>query len=300
MSVPQLASPMFPVAVTPSDKQPSTRKHSGFISALINGLNTANNSEVIMRKAAFSMAVLLLSAVWVVAQTTGTGQPQTATQPPSQTGTMTPGTGQNPQTPNTTGQMPGNTQTGTSPAGTTTPSTQTGAAPQAGATAQPGATTPAPTGPQQTVEGCLGGTPGEYSLTTKSGQVYMLSGDGSLLGDHLGEQVRITGAQASASSTAAGTPGAAATPPSGGAATGGTPYGATGTTGSQPGAPNQSQAGTMPGQSTATTPPAGGTPGAATNAAQTQPGTAAAGSGSRFQVSNLTKVSNFCNMPQPH
>lgn len=250
-----------------------------------------------MRKAAFLMAVLLLSAVWVVAQTTGTGQPQTATQPSSQTGSMAPGTGQNPQIPNSTGQMPGSTQPGANPSATTTPSTQTApATPQAGTGAQAGATAPAATGPQQTIEGCLGGTPGEYSLTTKSGQVYMLSGDGSLIGNHVGEQVKITGAEASASNTAGAT--GAAAPPTSGSATGGTPYGSTGTTASQPGSPTQSQAGAMPGQTNGTTPPAGAGAGTTANPSQTQAG--AAGSGSRFQVSNVTEVSNFCNMPQAH
>ena len=189
-----------------------------------------------MPKAALLMTVLLLSAVWVVAQTAGT-------QPSSPTG-ASPQAGQSQTTP-------------------PTPATQTGAATQPTA------------GPSQTIEGCLSGIPGQYNLTTKSGQIYSLSGDDSLLGNHVGEVVRATGAESSGGATPAA---------SGNAATGGTAYGSTGTTGSQPGAATQSgQANTGAG--------------AAANPATPAP---AAGSGPRFQVSNLTKVSSGCKMTEPH
>ncbi len=167
-------------------------------------------------KAALLMTVLLLSAVWVVAQTAGTAQPGTETQPSSPTGAspQSGGAAQNPQS-------------------QTTPSTRaTGAA-----GAQTGTATQTTPERSQTIEGCLSGIPGQYSLITKSGQVYSLSGDDSLLGNHVGQVVRATGA------------GAATNP---------------------------------------------ATPG------QAQPGAPAAGSGPRFQVSNLTKISAGCKMVEPH
>jgi hypothetical protein len=239
-----------------------------------------------MRKAACLMAVLLLSAIWVLAQTTST-----ATQPSSPTGTMpqSSGTAQNPasQTPTTT---PPNTQGGNNSTGATAtnPNTQNT---QGTAAAQTGAAPQAAPGPQKTMEGCLSGLPGQYSLITKSGQVYSLGGDDSLLGNHVGEVVRITGAETSAS--AAASTGSA---PGVTSANGGTPYGSTGTTGSQPGATTQSQTSTAPGQAN----PAPPATNSAATAAPTHPEAPAAASGPRFQVSDLTKVSAGCKMVEPH
>jgi len=65
---------------------------------------------------------------------------------------------------------------------------------------------------------------------------------------------------------------------------------------------NTGQPGTMAGQTNTGQP--GSSSGSAANSpaasAQPQAGTPAMGSGPRFQVSNLEKVSGFCNMPQPH
>jgi hypothetical protein len=202
-----------------------------------------------MPKAALLMTVLLLSAVWVVAQTAGTAS-----------GTATP---------SSSPTSPGQSQT-------TPPTPATGAA-----GAQAGTTTQSTTGPSQTIEGCLSGTPGQYSLITKSGQVYSLSGDDSLLGNHVGQVVKATGAESSGSATPAA---------SGNAASGGTAYGSTGTTGSQPGAATQSQTATPPGQANTGVAAPG----------QAQPAAPAASSGPRFQVSNLTKVSSGCKMAEPH
>lgn len=260
-----------------------------------------------MRKAVLLIAVLLLSAVWVVAQTAGT-QAGTPTQSPSQNSSTSQSSGaaQNPQSqPGTAaGEAPGaqqNQQNQTNPATpSTSPNTQTTpTTPSTGAASQPagtqaGSTPQTAAGASQTIEGCLSGTPGEYSLTTKSGQTYALAGDGSLLGDHVGQEVKITGAQTSGNSAgsngtagATGTGAAAGTPGTQGSATGGTPYGSTGTTASQPGATAQSQPGTTSGQANTT-----GQAGAS--------GSSSANSGPRFQVSNLEKVSEFCNMPKSH
>jgi hypothetical protein len=69
-----------------------------------------------------------------------------------------------------------------------------------------------------TVEGCLGGSSGSYTLTDKSGTTYQLSGDTSKLADHVGHQVQITGTTSgSAGSSAAAGAGA----PTSGAGAGG-------------------------------------------------------------------------------
>lgn len=64
----------------------------------------------------------------------------------------------------------------------------------------------------QTVEGCLQGSNGSFTLTDNTGATYQLSGDNPKLADHVGHQVQITG-----STSAAGSP-SAATPSSAGAA----------------------------------------------------------------------------------
>ena len=62
-------------------------------------------------------------------------------------------------------------------------------------------------GNQTTVEGCLSGSDGNYALTDKSGNTYQLSGDNSMLRDHVGHDVQVTGTMtpSAASSTTGGT-----------------------------------------------------------------------------------------------
>ena len=62
---------------------------------------------------------------------------------------------------------------------------------------------------QTTVEGCLQGSDGNYTLTDNSGMTYQLQGDTSRLSAHVGHEVQITGT----------TSGAGATNPSAGAGT---------------------------------------------------------------------------------
>jgi Protein of unknown function (DUF5818) len=60
-----------------------------------------------------------------------------------------------------------------------------------------------------TVQGCLQGSDGNYTLTDKNGTTYQLQGDTSKLSAHLGHEVQITGSTTSAStatSPTAGTP----------------------------------------------------------------------------------------------
>jgi maltose-binding protein MalE len=66
-----------------------------------------------------------------------------------------------------------------------------------------------------TVEGCLGGFAGTYTLHDKAGGIYNLTGDTSKLAAHVGQEVRITGS-ANAASSATSTAGSAGTTASNG------------------------------------------------------------------------------------
>jgi hypothetical protein len=61
---------------------------------------------------------------------------------------------------------------------------------------------------KQTVEGCLSGANGKYTLTDSQGNNYDLAGDTSKLADHVGHEVKITGttggADASGTATSSG------------------------------------------------------------------------------------------------
>jgi hypothetical protein len=56
----------------------------------------------------------------------------------------------------------------------------------------------------QTVEGCLSGSNGKYTLTDQQGKTYDLTGDTSKLADHVGHEVKITGTSGSGSASGAG------------------------------------------------------------------------------------------------
>jgi hypothetical protein len=51
----------------------------------------------------------------------------------------------------------------------------------------------------QTVEGCLQGSDGNFTLTDKSGMTYQLAGDTSKLTEHVGHEVQIKGSTSGAS-----------------------------------------------------------------------------------------------------
>jgi hypothetical protein len=51
-----------------------------------------------------------------------------------------------------------------------------------------------------TVQGCLQGSNGTFTLTDESGMTYQIQGDSSTLGEHVGHEVQITGTTQSASS----------------------------------------------------------------------------------------------------
>src|SRR6185503_18835522 len=51
------------------------------------------------------------------------------------------------------------------------------------------------------IEGCLSGSAGNWTLTDQSGKTYQLSGDTSKLSDHVGHQIRVTGTDNSSSAS---------------------------------------------------------------------------------------------------
>ena len=73
-----------------------------------------------------------------------------------------------------------------------------------------------------TIQGCLSGSSGNFTLTDKSGTTYQLAGNTSDLSKHVGEEVSIRGSQSSsasgsASANAGSTSGSSSTSPSAGA-----------------------------------------------------------------------------------
>jgi hypothetical protein len=55
-------------------------------------------------------------------------------------------------------------------------------------------------GGETTVEGCLSGSSGSYTLTDKNGTAYQLTGDTAKLSEHVGHEVKITGTAGSGAS----------------------------------------------------------------------------------------------------
>lgn len=74
--------------------------------------------------------------------------------------------------------------------------------------AQPGqkdsSRTATSTGSQTSVEGCLGGSDGKYTLTDKDGKTFSLTGDTSKLAEHVGHEVKITGTESAGGAGASG------------------------------------------------------------------------------------------------
>ncbi len=67
-----------------------------------------------------------------------------------------------------------------------------------------GQSTAAPAGGETTVQGCLSGSNGSFTLTDKNGNSYQLTGDTAKLSEHVGHEVKITGSAESASSPSPG------------------------------------------------------------------------------------------------
>ena len=58
-----------------------------------------------------------------------------------------------------------------------------------------------------TVQGCLQGSNGNFTLTDSAGTTYQIQGDTSKLTEHVGHEVRITGTTSTSSSASGSTPG---------------------------------------------------------------------------------------------
>src|SRR5579864_3314918 len=56
-----------------------------------------------------------------------------------------------------------------------------------------------------TVQGCLSGSSGNFTLTDKNGNTYQLTGDTAKLSEHVGHEVKVTGTSSSASTASGGT-----------------------------------------------------------------------------------------------
>ncbi|HEY2362899.1 MAG TPA: hypothetical protein VGK36_17390 [Candidatus Angelobacter sp.] len=129
-----------------------------------------------MRKTSLITAILLLSAVWAVAQTSPSSSPQ-STAPQQSTSPSSTSPSQQPAAPDASSTT---TQT------TTTQTTQTSS--DSG----------------NSIEGCLNGSAGNWTLTDQSGKTYQLSGDTSKLSDHVGHHVRLMGTDNSSSASSSG------------------------------------------------------------------------------------------------
>ncbi len=143
-----------------------------------------------MKKSLLLITMLLLSAAWVVAQTTAPAAPS-ATQP-SATGSQATPASPSVGSPSSMGSQ-----------------TSTGDQAKASAKAD------------NSIRGCLSGAAGSYTLTdSASGKTYNLTGKTDDLSAHVGQEVEINGASASAS---AGTGiGSSASNPSSSASSAGT------------------------------------------------------------------------------
>ncbi len=133
-----------------------------------------------MRKVYLIASILLLSSVWLVAQTSPSSSGSSSQQPSATDQSSPSSTSPSQSSPSTT-----TTQT------TTTQTTETSNG--------------------NSIEGCLSGSSGNYTLTDSTGKSWQLAGDTSKLTEHVGHQVRITGSEAgggsasgSASSSGAG------------------------------------------------------------------------------------------------
>ena len=91
--------------------------------------------------------------------------------------------------------------TSSSPSSKTASSAQS-SDPSSGQTSRTG------TSGQMTVEGCLSGSSGNFTLTDKNGMSYQLTGDTAKLSEHVGHEVKITGTSGSSTGSASATAGA--------------------------------------------------------------------------------------------
>ena len=152
-----------------------------------------------MRKTFLITAILLLSAAWAVAQTSPS-TPQSTTPSTSSPQSTSPSSTSPSQQP----AAPDNSSTTTQT--TTTQTTQTSS------------------NSSTSIEGCLSGSAGNWTLTDQSGKTWQLAGDTSKLSDHVGHQIRLMGSDNSSSASGSSSPSSSnpssSNPSSGAGATG--------------------------------------------------------------------------------
>jgi len=61
--------------------------------------------------------------------------------------------------------------------------------------------TPVNAGGEQSVQGCLSGADGNYTLMVKNGTSFKLAGDTAKLAEHIGHEIKVTGTMSSASTS---------------------------------------------------------------------------------------------------
>ena len=81
----------------------------------------------------------------------------------------------------------------------------TGSAQSTGSSAGSGQASRTGTGAQMSVEGCLSGSNGNYTLTEKNGMSYQLTGDTAKLSEHVGHEIKVTGTSGSSASAESST-----------------------------------------------------------------------------------------------
>lgn len=121
-----------------------------------------------MRKLYLIASILLLSSVWLVAQSTPAQQPSTDQSSPSSA------------YPSQSSPSQASPSQSTAPDTSQTSSNST------------------------SIEGCLAGSSGNYTLTDSTGKSWQLAGDTSKLTEHVGHQVRLSGSEAGGAAGAGG------------------------------------------------------------------------------------------------
>ncbi len=136
-----------------------------------------------MRKTLLLTVILLVFAAWAVAQQGSNSQAPSTSMPSHDAGSKT--------APSTDSQMPpsSSSQTSQPSAGQTSQEPSAPSSPS-GQASQP------PAG-ENAIEGCLGGSAGNYTIIDKAGTSYKLelpaNADTSVLDKHIGQEVRVMG-----------------------------------------------------------------------------------------------------------
>src|SRR5689334_8777749 len=208
-------------------------------------------------------SVLLLGAIWATAQSPSSSTPQGSSSGATSSEQTTPNASSPGAAPTDQGANP-SSQTGTTPGqqgGTTPGQSDNGMA--------AGASQTGTAGSQNTLRGCLGGSPsnGTYYVTdSKSGTTYTLNGSADQLRTHVGQQVEVTGQALGSGGTSGGMNS------SGASSMGSSDASASSTSGSA--SSQTGNAGSM-----------GNGPGAATTPTKAT---------NSFQVSGVTKIADHC------